>query len=574
MADHTELISELPQVEKMTTQERLKHARKRRMQQLKKWSQREKEYYRDSNSKKKRTDVTMKKSKKVGCQIHFVPSVMMLESAARGDVDEVQQLLMMGVDPDSTNEDGLTALHQCCIDNNEEMMKLLIEFGANVNAEDSERWTPLHAAATCGHLSLVKYLISKGANLLAVNADGNMPYDICEDETTLDYIESEMSRRGVTQELIDDTRGAVERTMLNDLKWTAQHNGDLENRDGFNASPLHIAAANGYLSVVEFLLEHNVSTDVVDGDLWQPIHAAACWGHLDVLEVLVQNGASLDAKTKNGETPFDICEDIEMKERMMQIKNEMEIKKSTQTQRLKRSQSQNTRSQSVRRTSIRDKTHMTRKEALDEAKMRLEHQSIDVEMTKSQDADKENNGNVDSPVVTVSVNGKPKKVMPVAPLTKHTDSPLNNTERDRSEPIVSSKNRVEVTSAIPLKEIVNVGDSLVMQNGKQSVNDSEAPVTVNSGNGSYPVMNNGVVITNGQNGHGSINNNTLSELKKQRQDLRQRNKPSDPVTEIPDTSVILNGHSSSDHKKERPQGVTSADEVDRSKQKLNCCTIV
>lgn len=38
-----------------------------------------------------------------------------------------------------------------------------------------------------------------GANLLAVNTDGNMPYDLCEDVTTLDYIESEMARRGVYQ---------------------------------------------------------------------------------------------------------------------------------------------------------------------------------------------------------------------------------------------------------------------------------------------------------------------------------------------------------------------------------------
>ena len=50
---------------------------------------------------------------------------------------------------------------QCCIDDSEEMMKLLIEFGADVNARDSELWTPLHAAATCGHLHLCKYLIEK-----------------------------------------------------------------------------------------------------------------------------------------------------------------------------------------------------------------------------------------------------------------------------------------------------------------------------------------------------------------------------------------------------------------------------
>lgn len=45
---------------------------------------------------------------------------------------------------------------------------------------------------------------------------------------------------------------------------------------------LHIAAANGYLRVVEFLLDQHVSTDVEDNDKWQPVHAAACWGHVSL----------------------------------------------------------------------------------------------------------------------------------------------------------------------------------------------------------------------------------------------------------------------------------------------------
>lgn len=43
---------------------------------------------------------------------------------------------------------------------------------------------------------LIIILFFRGADLLAVNADGNMPYDICEDEITLDYIESAMATRG------------------------------------------------------------------------------------------------------------------------------------------------------------------------------------------------------------------------------------------------------------------------------------------------------------------------------------------------------------------------------------------
>ena len=43
---------------------------------------------------------------------------------------------------------------------------------------------------------------------------------------------------------------------------------------------LHIAAANGYIRVIEFLLDQHVSTDIEDNDKWQPVHAAACWGHV------------------------------------------------------------------------------------------------------------------------------------------------------------------------------------------------------------------------------------------------------------------------------------------------------
>lgn len=43
---------------------------------------------------------------------------------------------------------------------------------------------------------------------------------------------------------------------------------------------LHVAAANGYIQVTEFLLDHHVAVDAVDEDLWQPVHCAACWGQV------------------------------------------------------------------------------------------------------------------------------------------------------------------------------------------------------------------------------------------------------------------------------------------------------
>lgn len=71
-----------------------------------------------------------------------------------------------------------------------------------------------------------------------MNADGNMPYDICEDEQTLDYIESEMAKRGITQELIDETRAMTENQMLQDLRQLVAHNFDINYKDEQGATPV------------------------------------------------------------------------------------------------------------------------------------------------------------------------------------------------------------------------------------------------------------------------------------------------------------------------------------------------
>ena len=46
---------------------------------------------------------------------------------------------------------------------------------------------------------------------------------------------------------------------------------------------LHIAAANAYEEVLEFLLDNEADVDVEDKDGWRPIHAAACWGNVKKL---------------------------------------------------------------------------------------------------------------------------------------------------------------------------------------------------------------------------------------------------------------------------------------------------
>ncbi|KAH8864617.1 Protein phosphatase 1 regulatory inhibitor subunit 16B [Schistosoma japonicum] len=73
----------------------------------------------------------------------------------------VEYLLSHGIDPNISNVDGLTALHQACIDNDSALCNLLLNYGANVNARDADLWTPLHAASTCGYLQICQLLIKR-----------------------------------------------------------------------------------------------------------------------------------------------------------------------------------------------------------------------------------------------------------------------------------------------------------------------------------------------------------------------------------------------------------------------------
>lgn len=363
-SEHGELLGEMATVGRLGATERLKHAQKRRVQQLKGWAQMEKDSTRGSRAK-----ADKKKARTI--KVTFPQAITLLDAAARNDVEEVRELLNNGVSPDLVNEDGLTALHQCCIDDFVEIVQCLLDAGGCVNACDSELWTPLHAAATCGHTGLVQLLIQAGADLLAVNADGNMPYDLCEDEATLELLEMVMAEQGITQDRIDECRGAKEKAMLADIQALVQNGADLNAQDANGTTLLHIASANGYVSVAELLVEHRAQMEARDSDGWTPLHAASCWGQIQMVELLVAHGASLNTKSVLDETPLDVCMDEEVRAKLMDLKHKHEaIMKSQDRQKgtlQRRASSTGSRGKVVRRVSVNERSSLYRREHHKEA---------------------------------------------------------------------------------------------------------------------------------------------------------------------------------------------------------------
>nr|XP_015297041.1 PREDICTED: protein phosphatase 1 regulatory subunit 12C isoform X5 [Macaca fascicularis] len=208
---------------------------------------------------------------------------------------------------DSTNADGISALHQACIDENLEVVRFLVEQGATVNQADNEGWTPLHVAASCGYLDIARYLLSHGANIAAVNSDGDLPLDLAESDPMEGLLKAEIARRGVD---VEAAKRAEEELLLHDTRCWLNGGAMPEARHPrTGASALHVAAAKGYIEVMRLLLQAGYDPELRDGDGWTPLHAAAHWGVEDACRLLAEHGGGMDSLTHAGQRPCDLADE-------------------------------------------------------------------------------------------------------------------------------------------------------------------------------------------------------------------------------------------------------------------------
>ncbi|NXB11938.1 MYPT1 phosphatase, partial [Cnemophilus loriae] len=194
-----------------------------------------------------------------------------------------------------------------CIDDNVDMVKFLVENGANINQPDNEGWIPLHAAASCGYLDIAEYLISQGAHVGAVNSEGDTPLDIAEEEAMEELLQNEVNRQGVD---IESARKEEERIMLRDARqWlNSGHINDVRHAKS-GGTALHVAAAKGYTEVLKLLIQAHYDVNIKDYDGWTPLHAAAHWGKEEACRILVENLCDMEAVNKVGQTAFDVADE-------------------------------------------------------------------------------------------------------------------------------------------------------------------------------------------------------------------------------------------------------------------------
>ncbi|XP_044002862.1 protein phosphatase 1 regulatory subunit 12A isoform X9 [Aphidius gifuensis] len=438
----------------MSIETRSNSALFKRAEQLKRWEQSE-------------TNKEPAHPKQIARKIKFSADCVFLAACAAGDKDEVVRLLQKGADINTGNVDGLTALHQACIDDDLDMVEFLVEQGADINRGDNEGWTPLHATASCGFISIAKYLIEQGCNLAAVNNDGELAVDIAESDEMEDLLQQHINKAGID---CDQARSEEERSMLNDARsWRSGTPGKDVIHPRSGATALHVAAAKGYLKVMNILLQAKCNVDAQDFDGWTPLHGAAHWGQIEACKLLVENVCDMNIKNFAGQTAFDIADnDI--------LKSLEELKKKQQGLLKDHSQLNNNNnkkqqpipkkriSPSIENTVTTQEGGETYEEETPNKviKVELEIQSVkdDTSTGTNSDVEKKNRANKDdtvlhSPVSPIEITKTLNQVPPLPPKqqTENTEEGTTIPSWRRSGSFKNRIQEVEPTNTLSSKKI-------------------------------------------------------------------------------------------------------------------------
>ena len=250
------------------------------------------------------------------------------------NIDIVRLLLNHGADPEANAEGdmGEKPLHQVSSGNNRfqedgvRVAQLLLERGADVNTRRNDHQTPLHAASCFGNVEIVRLLLDHGADPEA-NAEGDMGEKPLHKVSYGEYGSQDDGVR-VAQLLLE--RGAHVDTRRND-HWTplhvASYSGNVEivrllldhgadpeaNAEGYMGSkPLHQVSCGKYRSqedgvrVAQLLLERGADVDTRRNDHWTPLHVASYYGNVEIVHVLLDHGADpeADAEGDKGKKPL------------------------------------------------------------------------------------------------------------------------------------------------------------------------------------------------------------------------------------------------------------------------------
>ncbi|XP_048522674.1 serine/threonine-protein phosphatase 6 regulatory ankyrin repeat subunit A [Dendroctonus ponderosae] len=215
--------------------------------------------------------------------LHYVCTVTKYEvETPNSDREVVKLLLENGADVKLHTKQHETAFHLVAsAGNNDVLLEMIAHMSPTdaqkaLNRQNANGWTPLLIASHRGHIDLVNNLLANHARVDVFDSDGRSALHLAAEHGYLHVCDSLLTNKAFINS---------------------------KSRNGRTA--LHLAAMNGYVHLVKFLIkDHNAVIDILTLKKQTPLHLAAGAGQIEVCKLLLELGADIDATDEDGQKPI------------------------------------------------------------------------------------------------------------------------------------------------------------------------------------------------------------------------------------------------------------------------------
>jgi ankyrin repeat protein len=216
----------------------------------------------------------------INCQDDQQGHTPLLRACQRGNQNQrlVKTLLEHGADVQHRDHDGKSALHVACLRNHHEVVEVLLGAGAEVDAKDKHGTTPVMLAAAHAKSHVLMMLLREGADANAADSSGVTP-----------LIAAIKNGRDINMKMLVDAGARVD-VLTHPLL------------QALRAHPKHLQA------VVYPALRSRHIRGLRLGELGSQFLVLALeTGHVAIARMLIRGGVKPNVTTSDGKTPFAVA---------------------------------------------------------------------------------------------------------------------------------------------------------------------------------------------------------------------------------------------------------------------------
>lgn len=214
----------------------------------------------------------------------------------------IKKLLEHGANPNAADDQGSTALLFAAQEECFDLVKLLLTYGADPNISNSYDDTPFMHAINKGNVDIVQLLINFNANINKANKKGKAPLLVAVKKNDISLVKKLLSRNANSLLKDDEDKTAlmlsVEVEDLDIMKLVLNYEAKNKDKDAVNRNKLYalnLAVDLDCQEKIKLLLQSGIPLKVLANGV-TPLFNASFYEDLELIKMLIDHGFPVNAQ--------------------------------------------------------------------------------------------------------------------------------------------------------------------------------------------------------------------------------------------------------------------------------------